>query len=147
MSNPKFSQLPLSGALTGTETVVGLQGGTASQITTQAIADLPSTTKAVAGEITSVNNQVGTAYVLQGTDKGALVVATNASAITVTVPQGIKQKTVIYIKQGGAGQVTLVPASGVTLDTAASVSTRVVRSVIALVFHANDAATVVGDLA
>lgn len=147
MSNPKFSQLPQAQPLTGTEPVVGLQGGSAVQMAAQAIADLPSPNKAVAGEITGVNNQLLTAYSLQASDKGALVTFNNASAITVTVPTGFKQKTVIYLKQVGVGQVTLAPASGVTLDTAASLSTRTVRSVIALVFHANDAATVVGDLA
>lgn len=146
MSNPKLSQLPAADALTGTETAIGLQGGAAKQIVLDDVIALPSPNKAVTGEIAGVNVQAGTAYVLAASDKGKLVVCSNASAIAVTVPTGFKAKSVVYVKQGGAGQVTLSPAAGVTLETASTLKTRAARSVIALIFHADDQATVVGDM-
>jgi hypothetical protein len=148
MADTKFSALPAASALSGSEKVIGLQGAAATQVGVQAIVDLPSTTKAVTGEIAGVNTQAGTAYTLTAADKGCLVIATNASAVTITVPLGIfKKNAVVYIKQSGAGQVTMAAASGVTLETEVSLKTRAVRGVLALIFHADDAATVVGAMA
>lgn len=147
MANTKFSALPVADALSGTEIMPVVQGGAAKSLAVDSLLARPVPSKAVTGEIAGVNPQVGAAYALQATDKGCLVVCTNANAITVSVPIGFKANTVLYIKQGGAGQVTLSPASGVTLETASTLLTRGPRSVLALIFHANDAATVVGDMA
>lgn len=147
MSNPKFSQLPNHAALTGTEILPAVQGGSAVQVSIADLLAVPAPTKAITGEIAAINVQNGTAYALQPTDKGAMIVCNNASPITVTVPQGFKINTVIYILQTGAGQVTLTAASGVSLSTSSSLKTRTANSVIALVYTANDTAVVVGDMA
>jgi hypothetical protein len=66
------------------------------------------------------NDQTGTTYTLALSDAGKLVTLSNASAITLTVPD---EATVVFpsgsrvdIAQLGAGQVTVVGASGVDVD-------------------------------
>lgn len=72
------------------------------------------------GLLTSVNEQTGTTYTLVLADATKAVRVTNGSAITVTVPTNasvaLPVRCVIPIFQGGAGVVTLTPASGVTFE-------------------------------
>lgn len=67
------------------------------------------------------NYQTGTTYTLALTDSGGRVSLANASAITLTVPASgtiaFAAETEIYIRQGGAGQVTISPAGGVTINS------------------------------
>lgn len=67
----------------------------------------------------SVNAQTGTTYTLVAGDKGKLVTLSNASGITLTVPQDsdatIAIGTTIDGYQLGAGQVTVAAGSGATL--------------------------------
>jgi len=146
MANPKFSELPAAAALTGTETLPVVQGGGAVRTTPSDIVSLPAANKAVTGEIAAVNVVADTAYTLAPGDKGALVVFTNTNPVTLTVPAGFKKKAVVYLKQGSSGQVTCSADAGVTLETASTLKTRTARSVIALIFHDDDKATVVGDM-
>ena len=65
------------------------------------------------------NAQTGTTYTLALTDVAKVVSLTNASAITLTVPTNASVAfptgTQILLYQGGAGNVTISPASGVTI--------------------------------
>jgi hypothetical protein len=67
----------------------------------------------------SVNAQTGTTYTLVAADAGKLVTLSNASAITLTVPQDsdatIAVGTYVDLYQLGAGQVTVVAGTGATL--------------------------------
>ena len=69
--------------------------------------------------IATFNAQTGTSYTLALTDLAKLVTLTNAAAITLTVPPNssvafpIGAQVLLY--QGGAGQVTITPGSGVTI--------------------------------
>lgn len=67
----------------------------------------------------SVNAQTGTTYTLVAGDAGKLVTLSNASAITLTVPQDsdatIAVGTYVDLYQLGAGQVTVVAGTGATL--------------------------------
>ena len=69
--------------------------------------------------IATFNAQTGTSYTLALTDGAKLVTLTNAAAITLTVPPNssvafpIGSQVLLY--QGGAGQVTITPGSGVTI--------------------------------
>lgn len=69
----------------------------------------------------SINAQTGTSYTLVIGDAGKLVTLTNGSAITLGVPPdddvAFPVGTQILLKQGGAGQVTIAPGSGVTLQS------------------------------
>ena len=68
----------------------------------------------------TVNAQTGTTYTLALVDAGAVVTATNADAVTVTVPTNAAIAypvgTVINVLQGGAGAVTVEGDTGVTVN-------------------------------
>jgi len=71
------------------------------------------------GSSLTINSQTGTSYTLALSDAGGLVECTNASPFTLTIPQESSVAwaagTVIFIGQGGLGQVTIAAGSGVTL--------------------------------
>jgi len=70
------------------------------------------------------NAQTGTSYTLVLTDVAKVVSLTNAAAITLTVPPNgtvaFPVGTQILLYQGGAGQVTITPGSGVTIRSQGS---------------------------
>jgi hypothetical protein len=67
------------------------------------------------------NSQTGTSYTLVLADAGRFVDLNNASAITLTVPPNASvafpAETRIDLLQSGAGQVTIVQGSGVTINS------------------------------
>lgn len=69
----------------------------------------------------TANAQTGTTYTLVLADAGKLVTLSNASAITLTVPTNASVAfaagTSILLAQLGAGQVTVSPAGGVTVNS------------------------------
>jgi hypothetical protein len=69
----------------------------------------------ISGYAANINAQTGTTYTLQASDAGKLVRLTNASPITLTLPNSLGANFCCSILQGGAGQVTLSAASGATL--------------------------------
>lgn len=98
-----------------------------------------------------VNDQTGTTYTLATTDEAKMVICTNASAITVTVPSDSTADLPIgficHVHQGGAGQVTLSPDTGVTLDYATSLKTRTQYAALSVMKTASNTFKVVGDQA
>jgi hypothetical protein len=87
-----------------------------------------ATTAFVQGELASyvktaqaVNAQTGTTYTLVAADAGKLVTLSNASAITLTLPQDsdatIAIGTYIDLYALGAGQITVAAGTGATLRT------------------------------
>jgi hypothetical protein len=70
--------------------------------------------------VRTFNTQAGTSYTLALSDIGKFVTMSNASASTLTVPPNssvaFPTGTVIEGAQYGAGQVTLTPGSGVTIN-------------------------------
>ena len=89
----------------------------------------------------------GTSYDLIGSDAGKLLIFTNASAITVTVPPDVlTQGDVVCIRQGAAGQVTLTAGAGVTLSSSDNLlSTRTQAAQIALVADGANQFGVIGE--
>ena len=73
-------------------------------------------------ETIPLNNQTGTTYIVAATDAGDLITLTNSSPITVTVPTNATIPfaigTQITLANGGAGQVTVAGAVGVTINAA-----------------------------
>lgn len=69
----------------------------------------------------AVVNDTGTALTLATSHAGKMVRQSNASAITSTIPtnaaDAIPVESVISLRQVGAGQITVTPAGGVTLNT------------------------------
>ena len=104
----------------------------------------------------SINAQTGTTYTFALTDaNNTLVTASNASAITVTIPPNSSVAypvgTVLNFAQTGAGQTTITQGSGVTItSTGASASapkTRVQYSACSAIQTSANNWLVVGDLA
>jgi hypothetical protein len=101
----------------------------------------------VSGGRLTIKTIGGTSYTLIATDAGKLLVFTNASAITVTVPPDVlAQGDVVCIRQGAAGQVTLAPGAGVTFASSDNLlSTRTQSAQIALIADGSNAFGVIGE--
>lgn len=89
----------------------------------------PATTRAFLNNVIasfqqapSVNPQVGTTYTFQVTDYGLLVTFNNALPVAVTLPQAAGSFAVwnTYINNLGAGNVTITPQGGSTINGASS---------------------------
>lgn len=135
MADVKISELPAAAALTGAETLPGVQGGVTVKIAAQALQRI------------QVNNQTGTAYTAVAGDAGKMIRCANASAITLTLPTGTYTVgDVIMVRQVGAGQVT---ASGGTINLRSGVSakTRDQGCVMSLHYVAPNEWDADGDLA
>jgi len=100
----------------------------------------------------TLNAQTGTTYSLViGDATYKLVTASNAAAITVTVPPSLFAiGDTINVQQIGAGQVTFAAGSGVTITstgaTSAAPSLRAQFSACTVVCTASNTFTIVGDL-
>lgn len=100
----------------------------------------------------TLNAQTGTTYSLViGDATYKLVTASNAAAITVTVPPSLFAiGDTINIQQIGAGQVTFAAGSGVTITstgaTSAAPNLRAQFSAATVVCTASNTFTIVGDL-
>lgn len=58
-----------------------------------------------------INNQTGTSYILAATDNGKVVECSNASAITLTLPNNLPAGFCCTVVQTGAGAVTFSEAT------------------------------------
>jgi hypothetical protein len=102
-----------------------------------------------------INAQTGTSYTFVLDDAGKLVTASNASAITVTIPPASSVAypvgTQLNIVQKGAGQVTFAQGSGVTINSTGATATapklRVRYSSATAVYEGSDVWYVLGDIA
>ena len=75
---------------------------------------------AVSGFTGVLNAQTGTTYTLDATDNGKIVTLSNASGITLTIPNSLIVGFNCLIVQLGAGQVTVAAGSGATLRNRSS---------------------------
>lgn len=100
----------------------------------------------------SVNAQTGTTYTLVAADASyKLVTASNAAAITVTVPPSVfTAGDVINLQQIGVGQVTFAQGAGVTITSTGATSTapalRAQYSACSIICTSSNNFTVIGDL-
>ncbi len=89
----------------------------------------------------------GTSYTLVSADAGCLLIFTNASAVTVTVPPDVfKQGDIVCIRQGAAGKVTLSGGSGVNFASSDGLlATRTQSAQIALIADGANYFGVIGE--
>lgn len=94
----------------------------------------------------TLNAQTGTTYTLVASDVNKLVTLNNASAITVTVPNGVfTTGQQINLQAIGAGQVT-VASDGTTVITGTGTKLRTQYSAATLVCTSSNNFTLIGDL-
>lgn len=110
------------------------------------ITNLPSVTLTL-----TLNAQTGTTYTLVAGDVNKLVTLNNASAITLTVPNGIfTTGQQIHCQQIGAGQVTVASDGTTVLTSTGATSTapklRAQYSACTIICTSSNNFTVIGDL-
>lgn len=104
--------------LAGSAITAGTVGST--QIADASISVSKLATGTVRSGFNSTRNVVAGAYTLVASDLGKLVEVNSATAVSLTIPTDSVSFTEgdrIDILQSGAGQVTLTPGAGVTLNT------------------------------
>lgn len=95
----------------------------------------------------TLNAQTGTTYTLLSSDVYKMVTLSNASAITVTVPNGVfTTGQYINLQQLGAGQVT-VQSDGTTTITGTGTKLRTQYSAASLLCTGTNTFTLIGDIA
>lgn len=110
------------------------------------ITNLPSVTLTL-----TLNAQTNTTYTLVAGDVNKLVTLSNASAITLTVPNGIfTTGQQIHVQQRGAGQVTVASDGTTVLTSTGATSTapklRAQYSACTIICTSSNNFTVIGDL-
>lgn len=95
----------------------------------------------------TINAQTGTTYTLVSGDLNKLVTLNNASAITVTIPNGVfTSGQQINFQQIGAGQVTFA-SDGTTTFTGVGTKLRAQYSASTLICTGTNTFTLIGDIA
>jgi hypothetical protein len=94
----------------------------------------------------SINAQTGTSYTLLSGDLGKIIVLTNASAITLTVPSGLGQGFHCTFIQGGAGIVTVETSSTTVNSFGSLLSTAGQHAAASLIATAANVFTLSGNL-
>lgn len=119
----------------------------------QGIQGIPGTPGADATYATaqSINAQTGTTYTVATTDPGKLVTLSNASPVTLTVPQDSDVAWTVgawvEVLQLGAGQITVAAGAGATLRTTPTAKSRAQYSRLYLQKIAANVWALAGDLA
>jgi len=132
---------------TTSDTLVGIA---ASQTLTNKTLTSPTITTPT--QRLTLNAQTGTTYTLVAADASyKLVTASNAAAITVTVPPSIfTAGDVVNLQQIGAGQVTFAQGAGVTITSTGATATapklRAQYSACSIICTASNTFTVIGDI-
>jgi hypothetical protein len=132
---------------TTSDTLVGIA---ASQTLTNKTLTSPTITTPT--QRLALNAQTGTTYTLVAADASyKLVTASNAAAITVTVPPSIfTAGDVVNLQQIGAGQVTFAQGAGVTITSTGATATApkltAQYSACSIICTASNTFTVIGDL-
>jgi hypothetical protein len=95
----------------------------------------------------TINAQTGTTYTIVSGDLNKLVTLNNASAVTVTIPNGVfSTGQQINFQQIGAGQVTFA-SDGTTTFTGVGTKLRAQYSASTLICTGTNTFTLIGDIA
>jgi hypothetical protein len=161
---------PLTGGGTSGAVTVGIQSATTSQSGAVQLTDSTSSTStttaatpnavksaydlaaAALPKLISFNAQTGTSYTLVLSDATKLVTASNASAITVTIPPSVfSAGQYVDLQQIGAGQVTFAAGAGVTITSAGATSAapKIAKqfAAVTIICTASNVFTVIGAVA
>jgi hypothetical protein len=152
------ANLAFSGSTSGTTTVqanaiAGTNTLTLPATTSDTLVGLAATQTLTNKTLTdpkinlAINAQTGTTYTSVLTDNGKLVTLSNASAITVTIPNGVfTVGQQINFLQLGAGQVTFQGDGTSTIVSNPGVKTRAQYSIATIVCIATNTFLLTGDI-
>jgi len=146
-------QAPASLAANVTYTLPTADGTSGQVLSTNGSGTLSWATDASGGgaSYSAVRTQSGTTYTLVLGDAGDYIQTTSTTAVTITVPTQASvtwaADTEIYFEQNNTGQITLVGASGVTINSSETLKTFARYSVVALKRVASDVWTLTGERA
>lgn len=98
----------------------------------------------------SISAQTGTSYTITATDENSIITFSNASAVSVTAPSDSTEDLplgfIVHLHQTGAGQVSVVADTGVTIQYAYSLDARAQYSSLSLMKIAANTYVLVGDI-
>lgn len=124
--------------LAGTEPIETIQNGLAIIVSTSELASAPARISPI---------EPGD-YALTAADSGRIITTTGSSPSTITVPAGLPLGWGCAVIQGGAGQVTVTAAGGVTLASRQSFTkTAGQYALISLISIGNNKHVLLGDAA
>jgi len=112
----------------------------------QSVLSVNSTIVTVGGSVQSSNNLINNQtanYTLANTDSGSVVLATNASSMTVTVPASVPVGFRTMVTRMGTGSVVIGNSAGVSLGSRTGAYTILNQYSSASVFMANSTFAIV----
>ena len=119
---------------------------TTGDVTLNGVQTLTNKTLTAPKITVAFNAQTGTTYAIASTDVDKLVTLSNASAITLTIPNGVfSAGQAVNVQQIGAGQVTIAN-DGTTTFTSTGTKLRAQYSAATIICTGPNTFTVVGDL-
>jgi hypothetical protein len=119
---------------------------TTGDVTLNGVQTLTNKTLTAPKITVAFNAQTGTTYAIASTDVDKLVTLSNASAITLTIPNGVfSAGQAVNVQQIGAGQVTIAN-DGTTSFTGTGTKLRTQYSAATIICTGPNTFTVVGDI-
>jgi hypothetical protein len=138
-ASPTWTRINIDWVRTGND--IAYTAGNIS--TTGTITGGNSSTSSLSGFGANINTQSGTTYTIDATDNGKVIQTTGASAITITIPNGLPTGFNCTIVQMGAGQVTF---SGTILNRTGFTKTASQYSVVSILHLGSNSILVTGEM-
>jgi len=138
-ASPTWTRINIDWVRTGND--IAYTAGNVS--TTGTLTGGNSSTSSLSGFGANINTQSGTTYTIDATDNGKVIQTTGASAITITIPNGLPTGFNCTIVQMGAGQVTF---SGTILNRTGFTKTASQYSVVSILHLGSNSILVTGEM-
>jgi hypothetical protein len=138
-ASPSWTRINIDWVRTGND--IAYTAGNVS--TTGTLTGGNSSASSLSGFGANINTQSGTTYTIDATDNGKVIQTTGASAITITIPNGLPTGFNCTIVQMGAGQVTF---SGTILNRTGFTKTASQYSVVSILHLGSNSILVTGEM-
>jgi hypothetical protein len=138
-ASPSWTRINIDWVRTGND--IAYTAGNVS--TTGTLTGGNSSASSLSGFGANINTQSGTTYTIDATDNGKVIQTTGASAITITIPNGLPTGFNCTIVQMGAGQITF---SGTYLNRTGFTKTASQYSVVSILHLGSNSILVTGEM-